>query len=102
MLELYVTGHLANADTFPGNDICVAQVRKLRWGFFRFHAHYLVELYPHLRKMGRTDLVRMIEKRRRQYRVFYASAERLGLIKFAKLYHRRFFTRSLTRLLDKA
>ncbi|WP_155319430.1 hypothetical protein [Desulfosarcina alkanivorans] len=44
MLAFYAIGRLPEAVTFPGSDIRAEQVRRLRWGFFRFHAHYLVEL----------------------------------------------------------
>jgi len=101
MLELYAIGKLPEAATFPGSDIRVEQVRRLRWGFFRFHTHYLVELYPYLRKMGRDDLVRMIEKRRRQYTLFYAGAERLGLVELAKNIDRRYFNSAITGLLGR-
>ncbi|BBO71623.1 hypothetical protein DSCA_55530 [Desulfosarcina alkanivorans] len=46
--------------------------------------------------MGRDDLVRVIEKRRRQYTLFYAGAERLGLVELAKNVDRRYLKSMIT------
>jgi hypothetical protein len=84
MLELYVAGGLDRAKTFPSRHITADLVRKLCIGNFKYHSHYYEELYPFLHSMGQSDIVRILECKRRLYFGLYSSADRMGLVRIAK------------------
>jgi len=80
MLELYVIDKLQFASSFPNRDITKKLVRKLRPGLLGDHIFpYYVELYPALKKLGRYDLIRILQRRRFQYYLIYPLLNRLGL-----------------------
>ena len=89
MLELFALDSLDRAVTFPSNRVSLDLVSRLRPGIFKYHSHYYKELYPYLHKKGRSDIVRMIERKRRFYSAVYARAERLGLVRLARKGHQR-------------
>lgn len=88
MAGLLVAGGLDRARTFPRRDLAAGLVRQIRPGALMDHDGHFPELIDPLKKMGRGDLARIIQRKLFLYKLIYGRGENGGFVKQMKHFDR--------------